>query len=612
MDVIALVGQVTKAETSRLLGEDFSGWKLRKDNPGTPGSSVRGMRERKRENFVLVCASLVLLERAAQQLTYEGRARRVVVVVKETARLDLVRLPNLTSQPGLSVSFSSDANGFVLSVTSENYDVNIGEVTASVICPESRLHSSTRVAAQDALLAGLLQPSRRPGVGIGAVSQEPDSIPPFDVFLTNDDSYSGIESEDSAVLRDLGIDVQPIAPENAIAVDTRWLCPIGFEAEPVFESVDLKVGKVKHRHLLSVSVGSSIVGTFDVSWGVDENVISRLRPFRRVHLQWETGVEDAVVARVLTGLGCAGVPLLLGVPHLSCVFPPSVVELIAKFQKLTEVDLQDNLARQQWSVATRRWALQSFSLKQMWDSISERMNYPPLRQPAVSVVIPTRRAHLVGSVVNQALNQLYPNIEVVVGLHGMSNGQVLEYEPWLKGHPRVRLMEYGATYTLGQILNALTEVSQGELVTKMDDDDLYSRHHVGDLVVSSEYSGADLVGCKAEFVYLENHDRTLQMRPNSEIYDASVTGGTILLGKQLLREVGGWNSVGTAEDRLLQASIKKAGGRVYRSHGLNYMMRRGDGDRMHTWNPQPDIFERQAIRSWDGLGYPGWESSTLG
>ena len=64
--------------------------------------------------------------------------------------------------------------------------------------------------------------------------------------------------------------------------------------------------------------------------------------------------------------------------------------------------------------------------------------------------------------------------------------------------------------TLGDALNAGVEASRGELVTKMDDDDYYSTEHLWDLVLALEYSGADLVGKAAEFVYLEEIDVTVR------------------------------------------------------------------------------------------------------
>jgi len=173
----------------------------------------------------------------------------------------------------------------------------------------------------------------------------------------------------------------------------------------------------------------------------------------------------------------------------------------------------------------------------------------------------------------------------------------------------VTLREMSSETTLGEVLARLSESAAGDLLAKMDDDDMYTHHHIGDLVAARHYSQAEMVGCKAEFVYLEEHDLTIQRRANSERFGVSVTGGSILLSQEALREAGGWSPVQTAEDRLLQEGIHRAGGRVYRSHGGNYLMSRGDGKRQHTFRPGDRYFADQAIRKWHGIGYPGWRTS---
>jgi hypothetical protein len=384
---------------------------------------------------------------------------------------------------------------------------------------------------------------------------------------------------------------------------------VGFDAEPGREVVNLTVAKVKHRHLLTTAADGITSRTFDVGRGVDENVLAVLRPYRKARLTLASSLEPRVLHRFLASLGCAGVPVSVdSVP--SGDFTGDSAQLLARFETLSDVDLSDNLARQRWSIAVRRWALQNYAQKRVWTAISNATGLSVNPDPAVTVMIPSRRPEFVAAAVRQALCQTYSNIEIVVGLHGIDVERILAREPWLKGHPSVRLFQFDPSLSLGQVLTQLTDKSGGEFVAKMDDDDLYTEHHIADLVSAIEFSGADLVGSKAEFIYLEAADQTVQLRPNSEIYGGSVTGGTILLPRHVIGDIGGWNSVGTAEDRLLQAGIRKAGGQIYRTHGLNYLMRRGDGDRTHTWNPQPDAFTKHAIRAWPGLGYPGWRTSS--
>lgn len=600
LNIIALIGQVTKAETSLLTGEDYSDWRLRKDDPSTPSSSLAGLEDRKRENFVLVCASLSELERAALLLAFEGRARRLSVLVKETSRPDLILLPSLI---GVDISFQTVKSGFYITARSDGFSIDIGRFTSSLIRPVKRIHSPDRVLVEDSVLGGLVQASRHASFGVGSIPKMPDSILPFDCLITDIDSENRHRVEIEKVLGQHSIPA--IDGSNAFAVDTRWINPTGLETEPTRGSCSVILDKIKHRNIASVVNLEGENRTFDVSRHVDENLKSLLGSYRVVDLQRNSGVCDKDLIFVAGQLLCAGIPTRLDF-RVSAKVPKVQSDIVAICETLKGVDLSDDLQRQKWSVVARRWALRTLSQESFW---SENALEHGLRAPTykdVTVLIPSRRPAYIASAVRQALAQANANIEIIVGLHGFSVDEVLRSNPWLASEPSVRLVSFDSRMLLGEILNGLSEKADGNLIAKMDDDDLYSRHHIEDLVAALEYSGAELVGCKAEFIYLEGSNTTIQRRPNSEKYGASVTGGTIMLPRQVLRDVAGWSGVGTAEDRLLQANVKLIGGRVYRTHGLNYVMRRGDGMRAHTWKPSHDFFARDAVISWSGTGYPGW------
>ena len=133
----------------------------------------------------------------------------------------------------------------------------------------------------------------------------------------------------------------------------------------------------------------------------------------------------------------------------------------------------------------------------------------------------------------------------------------------------------------------------------MDDDDLYGPEHIWDLVLARHYSGAEVVGKGAEFVYLEPRDQTVRRRMGNEFYTDVVAGGTMLLAKGDLEAVGGWRPVTRSVDRALLDRVLADGGLVYRTHGFGFIYtRHGDG---HTWDPGLDYFARDPVRTWNGL-----------
>ena len=90
----------------------------------------------------------------------------------------------------------------------------------------------------------------------------------------------------------------------------------------------------------------------------------------------------------------------------------------------------------------------------------------------------------------------------------------------------------------GDVLAGAVAAADGDLVLKMDDDDWYGPDFVADLLLARAYSGAELVGMPSEYHYLAPKDVTVRRGHRAELYAHFVAGGTMLIERGLLREVG--------------------------------------------------------------------------
>jgi Glycosyl transferase family 2 len=239
----------------------------------------------------------------------------------------------------------------------------------------------------------------------------------------------------------------------------------------------------------------------------------------------------------------------------------------------------------------------------VWEIRSVRQRRAALRghcaglahPPAVSALLVTKRPQLLAGAVATLAAQTYPNLEIVVGLHGEH-----EAPSSLDGAGRpVRVVPVPAARCLGEALAEASAAATGELVTKVDDDDHYGREHVWDLVMARYHSGATVVGKGSEFVYLEPKDLTVRRRMGAEFLTDTVAGGTIALSRDDLASVGGWPPVPRWVDRALLDQVIAAGGQVYRTHPIGFVYtRHGDG---HTWDAGTGYFLRDPVRKWRGL-----------
>jgi hypothetical protein len=219
--------------------------------------------------------------------------------------------------------------------------------------------------------------------------------------------------------------------------------------------------------------------------------------------------------------------------------------------------------------------------------------------PSVSALLVTKRLEHVMDAFTAIEAQTYPNLEIVLCLHGVDLPADLRDR--IARSPRaVEVLTLPAGHGFGEAIGVATGRARGSLVTKFDDDDTYGPEHVWDLVLARHHSGAAMVGKSAEFVYLETLDTTVRRAHGvPESYTTVVAGGTMLMGRGDLEEVGGWRPVPRSIDRGLIDRVRQAGGLVYRTHPLGYIYhRRPTG---HTWDPGLEYFLRGGPSQWSGL-----------
>jgi hypothetical protein len=222
-------------------------------------------------------------------------------------------------------------------------------------------------------------------------------------------------------------------------------------------------------------------------------------------------------------------------------------------------------------------------------------------QPSVSVVMATRRPDLLEHAIGQVARQRgVEQLELVLAPHGFEPdpGRVRE----LAGELPVELVPQPAEAFFGDVLNAAAAAAGGHVVLKMDDDDWYAPDVAADLVLARGYSGAELVGMPDDRYYLEPLDLTVRLGAPSEVYRGFVAGGTMMVERGLLREVGGFRRVRRHVDAQLIHAVRVAGGEIYRAHGLGYVLRRSPTG--HTWQADLDDLQERAVRTWPGF-HPG-------
>ncbi|MEU8103770.1 family 2 glycosyl transferase [Nonomuraea muscovyensis] len=332
----------------------------------------------------------------------------------------------------------------------------------------------------------------------------------------------------------------------------------------------------------------------EAGWAVDGHVpdVAELRPLRGLEIEWPT---EPVPLDGLLALAAAGVPLA-GPEAAGTLTPGWVPESLARLlaDRAWLRHVPDGTAR---CLADLRREEHSVRLR--------RLAHRLPGTPAISVVMATMRPALVAGALAQMARQRGVQVEVLLGLHGVPFERV-RHAVEGAGLP-VAWVEADADVPFGQVLNDAAALAGGDYVAKWDDDDWYGPDHLADLVMATAYSGADVVGTAGEFLYLEPLHTTIRRTTfasgaayKSEVWSDHVAGGTILTSRAKFHDIGGFPAQPRAVDRDFLKAATEAGARVYRTHGLGYVLRRTLSGG-HTWQLPLAHFLKVASSQWRGF-----------
>lgn len=397
------------------------------------------------------------------------------------------------------------------------------------------------------------------------------------------------------------LSVQSAAPQHfdPIAmppIDEAMVNPIGFRPKWTRGIVQARANPNRAGSLLLD--GDGWARTVDLRVGPSEADITKMRAVQGVEVDWSGGPGPYQYVRFVAALAMAGIPLAqTRVP--SWAHGLLSKEFIAEFENAA--DLSAPLNREERSVRLRRIALRDHSIAGWKMAIGSREGLRTQRQKCVSVLLVTRRPDMVPFALRQIDRQTVDDLEICLVTHGFSLTE-REQKELLEGRIHritVRSAPEGATF--GEALNMAADGASGDVLLKMDDDDWYGSDFVQDLRDAYHYSGATLVGTAARFVFLHDLWCTVMRSHIPECFTTHVAGATLMLDQADFKAVGGYQPLPRSVDAGLLDDIQRAGGRIYRTHGLNFMVRRaGSG---HTWSKSMSFFLRNAgvAAQWHGF-----------
>lgn len=225
-----------------------------------------------------------------------------------------------------------------------------------------------------------------------------------------------------------------------------------------------------------------------------------------------------------------------------------------------------------------RTAFREHSLQRDIDLVLGMADTAP---PRIDVMVATKRPEKLETVLENLGRQTYPNLALWLVAHGVDIDA---------GHAREMADRYGvelATVTrvdesvvLGEVFNIGFAETEADIVAKMDDDDFYGPEYLWDLYSALDFSGAEVAGKWAHYVYLEGVDSLVyRFKDYEHRYTEVVAISTLLMHREVL-DAEKFPAMPWGSGSVFLRALGAQGGRVFAGDRWNYLYIRGtDGAR---------------------------------
>jgi glycosyltransferase involved in cell wall biosynthesis len=179
--------------------------------------------------------------------------------------------------------------------------------------------------------------------------------------------------------------------------------------------------------------------------------------------------------------------------------------------------------------------------------------------PIVSAILVSRRPTFLAGAVAMMRAQTYPGVELVVVLHGLDRAELPD--PASEALALAdRVLEVPGSVPFGTCLNRGIAASRGEMLAKIDDDDLYGPCYLAEAAAALAAGEGDVVGKMEAYVFLSDERQLLLWRAGASLQRQSGLAGPTLFFPRRLGEAPGFRPLpsvdsGTKRNGLSEADL---------------------------------------------------------
>ncbi|WP_245861897.1 glycosyltransferase family protein [Sanguibacter antarcticus] len=340
------------------------------------------------------------------------------------------------------------------------------------------------------------------------------------------------------------------------------------------------------RYQFPVPYAEHVVGSLTY-----EQTLAAYREYK-VFLNVNSVVDSpSMCARRVFEISACGTPVV-SAPSvaITALFPPNEVFTVSEPDEaehtLRALVRSPELRDRATHLAQRRiWEEHTYSHRAAQVLAAVGIDDDGLRRPSVTAIVSTNRPHQLDHVLRTLGAQVGVRPQLALLAHGFDpDWSEIRATARDLGIDDLVTLTADASVTLGACLNLLVDAADGDVVAKMDDDDLYGPHYLSDQMYAMDYSGADVVGKQAHYMYLEALDATvLRFAEKEHRFTDFVMGPTIVACRDVARAAR-FADVARGEDTALLRSADGLGATIYAADRFGFVQVRHDDVAAHTWS----------------------------
>lgn len=208
----------------------------------------------------------------------------------------------------------------------------------------------------------------------------------------------------------------------------------------------------------------------------------------------------------------------------------------------------------------------------------EEKNYP-----RISVIISTIRKTSILRFLDGINQQKFVELEIVLLTHGFKLSEADKKYYITKCKFELIILEASEKLYLGECLNMCIDRTSYEMITKMDDDDIYGDSYLVDNYIAFKYTNADIIGKGAHFVYLEGLDLLiLREKQKYNQHGDIIMGATIFTHRGVFEKLS-FRKMNKSEDSNFLSRAIKLDFSIYQTSPFEYCVYRNSDVIHHTW-----------------------------